>query len=459
MGSGGGGVAMVEDGSAAWLNPGGLSRIRRPTINLGMVMGVDNFNDVPDLYWDTNRDGAIDERDPPLEWSTDVPDVQGFQFHVGRQIGGKFGFGMMAWLPMRRLYRLSTIEPDLPHYITYENRPQRFVLAAGIGGEIVRGVNVGVSLDSQTMPRFTLHGTLDATIGPPGSENEGVEGIVRRLEVDVHDLELDLGYAVLPVIGTQLELGRWNDSLEGLVVGASFRPGRAILVDADLDVQTNIALEDFGDLDPYFVGSVINLQATLFDTYVPPRLGLGAALRSEDVFSAYFDATWEDWRRGRVHVTEINETVIQAPLFRIDDAVVDANGYEVDFRSTWSLRTGVNLKLPEIALDNRWKYLQVSVRGGAAFVPSPLRGQGENSAFLDSTRSQFTLGAGFEFHDPFELVDAPVWFNVFAQAHILGAGTLPRQTDVPRAGFPINASGIPVGGNLIIAGAEWGFEY
>lgn len=459
MGSGGGGVAMVEDGTAAWLNPGGLSRIRRPTFNLGGFATVDSFQQVPDLYWDTNRDGVLDDRDDPLPWDTDVQDVQGFQLHVGRQIGGKFGFGLMAWLPFRRLYRLSTIEPDLPTYVMYENRPQRYVLAAGVGGEIVKGVNIGLSFDAQSRARFDIYGTLTASVAPPESEEDGVDGTVTALDADVHALELDLGYSVLPVVGTQLELGRWHDKLDGLVIGASFRPGQAVAVTADLDIQGNVAVEDVGDLDPFLIGTVIRAEALLYDHYIPPRLALGAALRTDDTFSAYIDATWQDWRRARFHVAELTSATITAPLADLDDQITDGNDYTVDLRSTWSLRSGLDLKLPRVGLDNDWEYVQVSVRGGVAWVPTPLRSQGANSAFLDSDRTQVTLGAGVEFHDPFELVDSPVWINAYGQVHLLGRATLPRSTDVPRAGFPVEGAGIPIGGTLVVIGGEWGFEY
>ena len=459
MGSGGGGVAMVEDGTAAWLNPGGLSRIRRPTMALGGLVGFDRFKEVPDVWWDTNRDGVVDERDDPLEWSTDVQNISGFQLHVGRNVGGKFGFGLMAWLPAKRLYRLSTIEPDLPTYVFYENRPQRYVLAAGVGGEIVRGVNVGLSIDSQSRAVFNLYGTLDASVAAPEDDDASTSALITDVNIDVHDLELDLRYSILPVVGVQLEAGRWVDELDGLVIGASYRPGQAVIVKADLDIQTNVSVQDVGDLDPFVVGSIVRGQAELYDHYIPPRLALGVAYRTDEVFSAYLDATWMDWRKARFQVTQLASIDITAPLADFDEAVTDGNVYQAELASTWTIRTGLDLKLPEVPLDNDWEYLRVSVRGGFAYVPTPLRAQSNNAAFLDADRIQVTLGAGVEFHDPFELVDAPVWFDLYGQVHQLGSTTLPRQSDVPRAGFPVQGAGVPIGGSLVVVGGEWGFEY
>ncbi|TVQ89606.1 MAG: hypothetical protein EA397_14620 [Deltaproteobacteria bacterium] len=460
MGSGGGGVAMVQDGTAAWLNPAGLGRIRRPSAKLGYVIGFDNFRPVPDLYWDTNRDGSLDGRDPPLPWDVGIERIHGMQISVGRQIGGKFGLGATAWFPAQRLYRLSTIEPDLPHYVMYQNRPQRYSMNIGIGGEVVKGVNLGIAMDLHSRAAFDLYGTLHLTAS--GAENPdapGLDGLIQDVVVDVHELTLDLRYAALPIFGVQLELGKWAEELDGLVIGASYRPGMNIAINADLDIQANIEVRDVGDLDPYLLAALVKGRANLFDHTVPGRLNLGVAWRTDDVFSAYLDATWSDWRSGRFNVTQLQSAEITSPLVDLDDAVSDGNAYTVDLRTTWSLRTGMDLKLPPIELDNKLRYMRFAVRGGFAWNPTPLRAQGSNSAFLDSDRITFTLGGGLEVYDPFDLVDGPVRLDLFGQLHRIGNGALPRSTDVPRAGFPVEGTSIPIGGQIVMIGAQWGFDY
>lgn len=459
MGAGGGGVALVEDGTAAWLNPAGLGRIRRPEAGVGFMAGFDSFDDSPDLYWDTNRDGSLDERDAPLQWSTDVENPTGYQLFVGKQIGGKFGLGAAAWLPAQRLYRMSTVEPDLPTYWQYENRPQRYTLAIGVGGEIVRGVNVGASVDMHSRAVFDMYGTANLSIAPPEDPDGEVEQVITDVSIDVHDLVLDLRYAALPVLGVQLEVGRWSEKLDGLVVGVSYRPRLDVSIDADLDIQADVALTDVGDLDPYLVGAVVQADAELFDHTLPRRLALGVAWRTDEVFSAYVDAIWQDWRGARVNVTHLRSAEITSPLADLSDTLRDGNDYEVVMRPTTTFRTGLDLKLPRWELHNDFQYLRLSFRGGFAYVPTPLTAQGENSAFLDSDRTSFTVGAGAEVHDPFDLVDAPVRFDLYAQLHQLGRTTLPRSSATPRAGFPIDEAGIPIGGTIVIIGGQWGFEY
>lgn len=460
MGSGGGGVAMVQDGTAAWLNPAGLGRIRRPTASVGFVAGFDDFQPVPDLWWDTNRDGTLDSRDDPLPWSVGVERIQGVQLSVGRQIGGKFGLGATAWLPTQRLYRLSTIEPDLPHYLMYQNRPQRYNLNIGVGGEIVRGVNIGASLDMHSRTVFDMYGTLHLTVsGEEDPDRPGTGGLVQQVEVDVHELTLDLRYAALPILGVQLELGEWADDLDGLVVAASYRPGMNIAIEADLDIQANVEVRDVGDFDPYVIAALIDARANLFDHTVPARTVLGVAWRTDDILSAYVDVIHQDWRAGRANVTQLEYANIESPLVDLGDAARDGNVYQLELRSTWSVRTGMDLKLPKIELENKLEYVRFAVRGGFAYHPTPLRAQGTNSALLDSDRATFTIGGGVEVFDPFALVDGPVRLDLFGQLHNLGSSSLPRSADSPTAGYPVQGDSLPIGGRLVVIGAQWGFDY
>ncbi|MFT7521552.1 MAG: hypothetical protein ACI9MC_003703, partial [Kiritimatiellia bacterium] len=404
-------------------------------------------------------DGVIDERDPPLEYNPNVDNISGFQIQVGKQIGGKFGIALTGWFPSKRLYRLSNIEPSLPNYFSYENQPQRYVLAAGMGGEIVRGVNVGISADVVTKADLTLHGTLGVKTTSPNEPDDTISDLITEVNIDMHDIKLDLGYAIIPVVGVQFEVGRWTEALDGLVVGATFRPRKDVSINAALDIQANVDIQDIGDLDPFIMGAIVSANASLYDYHSPAQLGVGVAWRTDQVFNIYGDVVWSDWSKAKLNVTNIKDADIIAPLIRIDDVITDGNLYTVELRSTITARTGMELHMPKIVIKNKLKYLRYTVRGGFAYVQTPLVAQGPNSAFLDTDRIMVTLGSGVEFWDPFELVDAPVRFDIFAQYNQIGTSTLQRSTDVPLAGFPRDASGIPVGGNILIVGGQWGFDY
>ncbi|MBT3220396.1 MAG: hypothetical protein HN348_15020, partial [Proteobacteria bacterium] len=97
MGSGGGGVALVNDGTAALLNPAGLAQVRRPLTSVGISGAFHSFEDMPGLYWDTNRDGVIDEKDDALQYNVNTEPAVGLQIQMARQIGGKMGMGFVAY--------------------------------------------------------------------------------------------------------------------------------------------------------------------------------------------------------------------------------------------------------------------------------------------------------------------------------------------------------------------------
>jgi len=148
-----------------------------------------------------------------------------------------------------------------------------------------------------------------------------------------------------------------------------------------------------------------------------------------------------------------------SPLIDIDDAIVDGNEFVADLTAVWGFRMGTELLLPEWSVDGDLQYVRLRARGGFGLEPSPLVAQREDTLLLDAPRTFFTLGTGVETWDPFELVDGPVWLDLYFQYHTLAARALDRATPNPRAGFPIETSEIPIGGSIVVFGGEWGFQY
>jgi hypothetical protein len=93
-------------------------------------------------------------------------------------------------------------------------------------------------------------------------------------------------------------------------------------------------------------------------------------------------------------------------------------------------------------------------------VPSPMRNQGKQSAFLDSDRMLFAGGLGFTHRDPFGLVPGPVSWDAFFSYHRLADGFLtPVDAGPHRPGSTIGGRAIPLGGNLWSTGAQWSVEF
>ncbi len=460
MGMGGGGIGLVDDGNAARINPAGLGFVDQPTVGLGVTSAFHRFDPIPDLYWDTNRDGVLDDRDAALEFPSAVDDAAGFQVYAGRNIGGKFGIGLNAYVPTKRVIRFETFEPRLPNYLMYSNRPQRFSAAAGVGGQILPGVSIGASVEVLAAAHLNLFMTLDA--GFSGDSDSGEE-LVGDIVITVHEASLDVVPQLAPIIGAQIDVGEWLPALEGVQVGGVIRGSTGLPITANLDIQANIAIEDVGDLEPYILAAIIDGKLSMIDHYVPPYIAIGGAYhRPEGMLSVYGDMRLTSWQRFKINIADLDtdNSSLTTPLVDLNDRLVDGNDFVApQWRNTVQVNGGAEVRLPKWEFDTRWQYAQLSLRGGFAYIPSPLLGQSSETAFLDSDRTMLTLGAGLEHHDPFELVDAPVRYDLMLQYNLLSRGSLPRSSDEPTAGYPVDVDFIPYGGSIVVIGAQWGFDF
>lgn len=459
MGRGGGGVAVARDGVAMFLNPAGLARTRRPHAAFGLSYVHHDFADVGKLAWDTNRDGTIDQNDAGLDWNVDPDDAVGLQVAAGRNVGGKFGIGIGFYLPTQRLLRMQTMEPSLPQYFMYQNRSQRYVLAVGLGGEVLPGLSIGVGGDTVPTARVRVSLSIDAQLSGDGSEADDVEDLVTEVEIDVHQVELDLIPGFAPVAGIHLDFGRWVPALDGLTMGASYRGSVGLPIDVDIDGQVNVDVEDVGELEPYLTAVVLQAGLSMYDHYSPARFDVGLGYEARDLLTAYVDVRYTMWSGMPLAVAQVSSLDVTAPLVDLDSVFVDGNDYSVVLRDTVSVRAGLEWVFPRWYLDLPVRYLRIRGRVGGGYEPSALASQGANSAFLDADRLWVTAGGGVEFWDPFKLVDGPIGLDAYAQYHALGQGTLPRQASEPTAGYPLGQSGIPIGGSIFVAGIEWSFDY
>jgi len=456
--TGGGGVAHVDDGAATTLNPAGLSQIRRPSFKIGALWAHQTFAAPPPLWWDTNRDGVVDEGDPNLQLGDGVDDVSGFQLSVGRQVGSRFGIGISAYVPLQRLYRLKTFEPSLPTYIMYDNRQQRYDFSAGVGGEVLPGVSIGAAVNIVPRVKFSVGMTADIQVSGD-SDTADLGDAVQKLVVDVQEVKLDLVPGIAPVFGLQLDLGRWHKALRGLRIGASWRGSVGVPIEGRLDIQANVSAADIGSLNPFVLAGVIDARLFLFDHYLPMKVDAGLSYEFGPGFWAYGDVRWTDWHKMTLSVAQLQDTTLTTPLFDLGDRVRDGNAYSVVLRNVTSGRVGGGIRFPRFELDSRARYLEVGMQVGAGYEPTPLVSQGANSAFLDADRWWLSGGLSGETWDPFRLVNGPIRMGVFFQYHRLVTATLNHVSDTPKAGFSANGAPMLADGSILLIGGQFGFEY
>jgi len=457
---GGGSVALVDDGTAACVNPAGLAAADRSQLAVGLVGARPSVQPVPSVWWDTNRDGVVDERDPPLQVDPTPPPVFGLDLAVLGRLGDRAALGLSVWFPTAALVRLYAFEPDLPYYVRWGNRTQRANVAMGLGVDTVGGLRLGVSADMGVRARATVRVTLDATASAGAATTTATTAstpeLGGELVYDVNEIDLTVVPTVAPVIGLQWQVGEAVAALDGLTVGARYHGATGMPLDVIIDAQANVGVDDLAE-DPYVAALVGQSELALLDHDVPRRVELGVGYQLREAFSVHLDARWTDWRGLTVNVARVVDARIDAPLVDLADAVRDGNPLAYQVRSTWGVRAGLALRLPVWEVGGALRTVQPIVRGGGAIDPTPLIDPGP-SAMLDGDHHLLTGGLGVEVGQPFD-DDGVIALDLMIQGHRIARGELLRSSASPRAGYPVTGRALPVGGAWVASGAQVTVRY
>ena len=139
------------------------------------------------------------------------------------------------------------------------------------------------------------------------------------------------------------------------------------------------------------------------------------------------------------------------PLLGSIDDIGDGNPYELTARSTLGARVGGE---GTVALPT-WKGVsaaELTVRLGALLDPTPLVEQSAVSSMLDSDHRVLTTGLGLGVVPTAPRV-GPLGLDLMLQLHQLAPASLARAADPTRAGAPLQAGGLPIGGTFVALGA------
>ena len=458
MGRAQGGVSLPGDAGSALLNPAALAGSPRSQMLLGYSLVRFDFDPLPPVYWDTNRDGLLDDRDAPLEIGGIDPG-DGTMLGIRRAVGPRLGVGLSLFVPTGRLIRYQTIEPRLPTYFMYQNRTQRYAMAVGFGAKPLTSLYIGAGVRLLSRSYLNATFTVDAVVDGD-ADGDGVEDVVSGT-ADVHELTFELKPAAVPVAGLQWKPGELFPRFEGFALGLTWRGEGGLPVEVGLDAQINTQATNVGDLEPLVIAAVAQAQVSVFDHYVPQQFQFGASYSREAVFSAYIDVHHTRWAAMQLNYSKLMSASIQTSLADTSGVDISAGLTPViEWRNTWSLRAGTEWYLPTRDLPGGAGWLRPAVRGGFGYEPSPLVGQRAETALLDSDRLIFALGLGVEHGAVWGVLDGPVSWDAFLQIHSLAKGTLERpQTAGLRAGYPVDDAPVQIGGRFYATGLQWSIEY
>jgi len=463
---GGGGIALPRDGGVVFTNPASL--VRLPGENgalLGYGLVRSGFEPLPDLWWDTNRDGRIDGEDAPLQFQPEYAPGDGLSVALHRRVGRRFALGAALFWPKDRILKLSTFEPELPTYFMYDSRLQRYDLALGFGWEQIRGLAIGGGVRIVPRARYNITATIDARFVGAGEGQKEAEQLLTDITIDVHDMSLDLITDFAPVISFHWQPGELIPPLSWLELAGTWRGSTGLPVEVTGDLQVNVSVDEIGNLDEVVLPVLLQTELGVYDHYVPEQFVLGAGV-TPCRWAALFGETWfTRWSRMEINVTEVVYAHLDSPLFDIpDDAIHEGNVTDFHWRDTWSFRAGGEFAPPRIELHNPFRYLQLRARLGGGLEPTPLVSQSEYTAVLDASRLVLAGGLQAEHRDPFQLAEILRW-SLYFQYHLLGSGSLERRwLGRPTAGYPIEVgedgmTSLPVGGHLWTGGLQVELDY
>ncbi|MFN7144814.1 MAG: OmpP1/FadL family transporter [Myxococcota bacterium] len=461
MGRAGGGVAVDDGAENVLLNPAALAGRRYPEVSLGFVGAGMRFSQLPPLWWDTNRDGLVNEADPALELADTYDPVQAVILGATRPIGPTIGVGFGLLVPVQRILRLATFEPALPTYFMYANRVQSYELGLGAAWRPWGGLSVGAGVSMIPRARYSLDATLDLTLSG-ASEGDADASDVVGMGLDVHAMQLDLIPGFAPRVALHWDAGQAVPALDGLTLGASWRGEAGLPVDVDIDLQIDAATEDTGDLDPMVLPFLLGVQLGVYDHYVPEQWVAGAAYTLLDTATISGEVRFTRWDRMQVSIARVVDSSVEGAAVDFgEDPLEDGNPYAITMEPTVSPRLGLDLRLPGVQTGDRFGEVRILARGGFGYEPTPLATQSAASALLDSDRVIFSVGAGLEHDDPFRRTeDRRVRLDGYFQYHLLATGELVRpEPQTPTPGYPVAGSSLPIGGHLLAAGLQWSLEY
>ena len=320
-----------------------------------------------------------------------------------------FEVGLAASLPFGELLKdriFATVAIALPHVGLYDvNQPddeaiafpfwdgrnRRVVLTTTLAGRITDWLSIGIG--TTMLPDVT--GTVRVDLSGDAGRNS------TRVKVQ---------YNFGAVAGVLF------DPLPWLSFGATFRQGHETTIDLP------VAVDVLSDVPPVQARVVSPAFA------LPHQVALGVQVRPLEHLTLVADVTWAQF--SRFHYSSPDVTLIDAD----GEVTQESRAATQSFRDTWTPRVGVE-----------WRALPwLLVRGGYAYIFSPVPRQTGMTNLLDADRSVISAGIGFDLPgDWLGGVVRRMAIDLHGQVTILRERTFAKEQFLPEnPGFPrISVSG------------------
>lgn len=400
--------ASARDFSANYYNPSGLALARGTDLSVGYVY-------VSQRLRINGHDSQVDP----------VRAIVGGIVAPGSIWTIPFAFGLAVHLPDERLSRARSMRPEDPRWVLWDNRPQLLYLSANLALRPVDWLAIGggVSFLAATRGAFEVTGTA---VLPSGERTE-YDSQLR------HEVDADLTAVRYPSFGITVTPNDWLD------FGLVYRHEAQIELEIDAELRGTV---DTG-LIP--VPARYELSSTTMNAFIPRQIVLGTSVVPAENVRIGLDVTWVNW------------AAYESPISR-SRSVLDVNvpaGFELppNPKPTGRIDPGFENRLvPRLGVEYRigvQRKLDLPVYAGYFYERSPVPPQTGRTNFIDADRHVLSLGTGFSWEDPAEVLPGNLRFDTHVSWAILPERTTEKASAADFVGdYRAGGSQLGVGATL-----------
>ncbi len=384
------GAALGSGFETVYGNPALLSLSRDRKLSLGFT----------GAWYDLHADG------PQAPGNMHLQSVHGMVIGATLPLGfggvlrDRLTLGVGFFTPTDVVVRGRVLYPEKPQFGVLGDRAQSVAIQMGLGANLGHGLRLGGGFAALA----AIAGKVLVATNESGQVGTKV------------DDQLVATYGA--ILGASYDLG--DDYRLGLTY-------RGVL---DARFAVTIVVKDLGSLEvpPFNIAGLAQ--------YDPRQLQAEVA-RVSGPWRGAVGLTWRNWSR----YPGPPEPTVLCPPEEPDCGALRPPPF--NFKDTFSPRLGVEHLIAAA------RGIELHLRGGYAYEPSPAPEQTRESNFYDNARHVVTLGYGLHLSEPY----APITLDLFAQYHALAPRTHVKDPDVPadNPGFPeTKTHGSIVVGGLVL---------
>jgi len=364
-------TAVAEDVSACYYNPAGLAQLQRLQIELGYVYAEAHmFINGHDVGVDKNKGTYIG-----FAGSTKVFDH-------------RFSVGVDIFMPDQHVMRFLMLPSTKPQFVMYANN-NHVVAAIVCGGlEVFKWLYVGGGASFM------------------GDNYGGVDFKISEREPSIGSLESDIGSLFSPIFGVLAK------PLGSVKVGFTYREKTEV----DLNLPNIIKIPELMVFKNNSISiispSQLTLLATSYSHFSPTQFDFGISwkplaswLLSLDLNYALYSEfhnptpyTYVELEGGLNELFPVNQ-MPYPPEPKFKDILITSVGTEVRPLSR--------------------KYLDIDIRAGYAYRPTPVTDYSTGLNFVDSDAHIISAGLGLTFKKFLKILERPLSLDFYYQHQIL----------------------------------------